>query len=154
MGDHARSSRCQALFESTLQEYKKKTDITLAEHELALQLRGCRSVESITSLLQDQLRTSNNLDVGGTDGIMIAIKSTISIVSTLSATAAFDWAIGFVSQKALLVAIYMSHGSFQTFSPENAINAGLAILLAVCPLLRFLCAYRCDIHLLDSQGRR
>ena len=35
----------------------------------------------------------------------------------------------------------------KTFSPENAIHTGLAILLAVCVLLYVLRAYPCDIHI-------
>ena len=94
MGDHDRPTRFRALFASTLQAYTKTTGISLAEHPLALQLQNCHSVESITALLQDQMRTSS--DFGGNDRLEGSIKSAISILSTLSTTAPLDWAIGLV----------------------------------------------------------
>jgi hypothetical protein len=100
MGDQSRSTHFRTLFESALQAYKEKTGITLIEHPLAVQLQSCRSVESITAVLQDQIRASN--DFGGNDRIMKSIKSIISITSTLSATAALDWVNGLVCQKALM----------------------------------------------------
>ena len=99
MDDQSRSTRFRTLFDSALRAYKEKTGITLAEHSLAMQLQSCTSVESITSLIQDQIRTSS--DSGGADRIMNSIGSTISILSTVSATAVFDWAINMVSQKVL-----------------------------------------------------
>ena len=99
MDDQSRSTRFRSLFDSALREYKEKTDITLVEHSLAMQLQSCTSVESIITLIQDQIRASS--DFGGTDRIMNSIGSTISILSTVSATTAFDWAINMVSQKVL-----------------------------------------------------
>jgi hypothetical protein len=99
MADQSRSTRFQALFDSALRAYKEKTGLTLAEHSLAMQLQSCTSVESITTLIQDQIRMSN--DFGGTDRIMDSIGSTISILSAVSATAAFDWAISMVRKEVL-----------------------------------------------------
>ncbi len=56
MGDQSRSSRFQAIFDSSLNDYERQTGITLAEHPLAKQLQTCQSVESITVLLQEQAR--------------------------------------------------------------------------------------------------
>jgi hypothetical protein len=94
MGDHYGPTRFRALFASTLQGYKKNTGISLAEHPLTLQLQNCRSMESIASLMQDQMQTSS--DVGENDRLIGSIKKAISILSTLSATAPLDWAIGSV----------------------------------------------------------
>ena len=95
MGDHYGPTRFCALFVSTLQAYTKSTGVSLAEHPLTLQLQTCQSVESITTLLQDQIvRTSS--DFGENDRLEGSIKSTISILSTISATAPPDWAIGLV----------------------------------------------------------
>jgi hypothetical protein len=96
MGDQSGSTRFRVLFESALQAYEKQTGITLAEHPLTLQLQSCRSIGSITTLLQDQIPGSS--DSGGNDRVMTSIKSTISLLSTLSTTTAFDWAIGMVRQ--------------------------------------------------------
>jgi len=96
MGDQSESTRFRVLFESALQAYEKQTGIMLAEHPLTLQLKSCRSVGSITTLLQDQIPASG--DFGGNDKVMTSIRSTISLLSTLSTTAAFDWAVGMVRQ--------------------------------------------------------
>ena len=99
MGDQSGSTHFRALFESALQEYEKNTGIALAQHPLAIQIRSCRSIESITTLLQDQTRASS--DFGGNDRIINSIKSTISLLSALSATTALDWAISLVRQNLL-----------------------------------------------------
>jgi hypothetical protein len=100
MADQSRSTRFRALFESALQAYERKTGVILAEHPLALQLQSCCSVESIATLLQDQIRVSS--DFRGHDRIIISIMSTLSVISTLSTTTALDWATGLVRQKALM----------------------------------------------------
>lgn len=96
MDDQFGFTRSRALFESALQAYEKKTGITLAEHPLAVRLHSCRSVGSITALLQDQVPASNGSEGGR---LMASLKNTTSILSTLSTAAAFDWAIGLVRQK-------------------------------------------------------
>jgi hypothetical protein len=56
MADQPGSSRFQALLESALQSYEKKAGITLADWDdsLAIQLQRCRSIDDITTLLQDK----------------------------------------------------------------------------------------------------
>ena len=77
-----------------MQEYTKITGISLAEHPLTLRLQDCHSVESIATILQDQIRTSDNF--GENDRLEGSIKSATSILSALSATAPLDWSIGLV----------------------------------------------------------
>lgn len=95
-------SRNRALFDSALKAYKEKTGITLAEHSLAMQLQSRTSVESITAFIQDQIQAAS--DFGGTDRIMNSIGGTISILATVFATDAFEWAINMVRhwQKVLI----------------------------------------------------
>ena len=100
MGDQSGSSSFRALFETVLQLYEKETGITLYEHPLAVELQNCRSAESIIALLQNQIRVP--YDFGGNNRIVTSIESTVSILSTLSATTAFDWATGLVRQNALM----------------------------------------------------
>ena len=100
MGDQLESAHFRALFQSTLQGYKKNTGIDLAQHPLAIQIRNCRSIETITALLQDQAQAFS--DFGRNDRIINSIKSTISILSALSGTTALDWAIGLVRQNRLI----------------------------------------------------
>ena len=51
MDNESRSTHFGVLFEAALQAYEKKTDITLPDHPLAVQLHNCRSIESITAVL-------------------------------------------------------------------------------------------------------
>jgi len=76
------------------------TNITLATHELAKQLRDCHSVESATAFLQDQARELG--DFRGSDRIMNSIKSTMSILRILSDTTIFGDAVHSVRSKALM----------------------------------------------------
>lgn len=133
MSDQSGSIHFRTLFESALQAYAAKTGITLPEHPLTLQLRSCNSIESVTTFLQDQIRGSSAFR--GKDEAMDLIKSTTTILSTLSTSAAFDWAIGLVCPKALMLRFTSLTVFLQTFSPEDAIHAGLAILFAVSPFL-------------------
>ena len=100
MSEQSKFVRFQATFESSLKTYKKKTSISLTEHPLTLQLQSSPSDESISSLLQSQIRASFNFE--GNDRIKISIKSIISILSSLSTSAALDWSIGLVRQKVLM----------------------------------------------------
>ena len=122
-------SRFCVLFEPALQAYEKKSGITLAEHPLAQQLRSCHSIESMTSVLLGEAKAYG--EFGGSDRVNKSIKNTVSILSTLFATASLDEAIDLVRQKALVVCSTTLNVFFQSFLPGNAICTGLAILLAV-----------------------
>ena len=97
MADRSASTRVRALFEFALQAYEKKTGITLTKHPLAVKLQSCHTVESITGLVQDQALAFGEFP--GKDRIMKSIKSTVSILTTLSATACLGDAIGLVRWK-------------------------------------------------------
>ena len=87
----------QALCESALRAYEGKTGIALVEHPLATKLQNSRSVEHITTLLQDEMPVSS--DFRGNDIIIRTIKGITSTLSTLSITAALGWAVGMVSHR-------------------------------------------------------
>lgn len=53
----SQSSTLQALFNAALQDYKDKTGNSLADHPFARQLQECNSVESISTILEEQART-------------------------------------------------------------------------------------------------
>ena len=94
MSDQLASSRFEALFEEALREYEKQTGIPLAKHPLAEQFQSCQSVESVTSLLQEQTQALS--DFRGTDKIMKSLKSLVSVLSRVSAVAALGHNIGLV----------------------------------------------------------
>jgi hypothetical protein len=114
MSDHSGSAHLRVLYEASLQEYEKQTDITLANHPLAGQLQHCDSVESVTAILREELRAHSEFRDG--DRIIKLLNSIVSVLCTLSATVNLDL----------------------SFSLEKEIYAGLAILLDVCPFLWFL----------------
>lgn len=64
-----------------MQEYEEQTDITLANHPLAEQLQHCISAESVTTILQEQVRA--NSEFRG-DKIMELLNVTVSVLFSLS----------------------------------------------------------------------
>jgi hypothetical protein len=101
MDDLSQSSRFQALFESALQDYQRQTGTILADHPLAVQLQNCDSVDSVTTLLQEQARTFS--EFRGSDGkIMKSLKRVVAVLYTLSASTALGEAIGLVRWKLLI----------------------------------------------------
>jgi len=98
--DMANQSRFGALFESALPSYEKEAGVNLAEHPLALQLQSCHSAESIIAVLQGQAQAFSRFQ--GSDRVMKTIKSTVSILTRLSATAPLDVDIDLVCLQALM----------------------------------------------------
>jgi len=97
------SARFQALFESALRDYEKKTGVTLAEHSLTQELQSCDSVDAITTLLQHQAQNFD--DYRENDKILKLIRTTVSILTPLSSAASLADAVGVVRQKTLLPCI-------------------------------------------------
>lgn len=94
MTDRSGSSHFRALFESALQNYEQKTNITLAEHPITEELKNCHTVESITAILRGQARTPS--EFRGNDRMMKSIKSIVSVLFRLSTTATLCDAMGLV----------------------------------------------------------
>jgi hypothetical protein len=94
MTDQSGPSRLQVLFESALQDYEKQTGIILAKHPLSEQLQNCDSVESVTAVLREQTQAFN--EFRGGEKIMRLLKSAISVLHKLFATADLGQAIGLV----------------------------------------------------------
>jgi len=130
MTDQSVSSRCRTLFELALEYYEIRTRISLVEHPLAQELENCHSVESVTTLLQDQARTFGQFR--GRDRIMKSIRSAVSFLYKLSTTAALGDGIGLVRKKTLMTVFHVSDIVIQAFTPAKALNTGLGVLLAVC----------------------
>jgi len=85
----------QPLFNAALQDYANQTGTRLDEHPIAKQLQNCDSVESISSLLQEQPRRFR--EFRGEDGkIMKSLKSVIHVLYTLSTSTALGEGIGLV----------------------------------------------------------
>jgi hypothetical protein len=136
------SSHFQQLFDVALQHYENTTDIVLIKHPLAEQLQKCHSVESTTSLLHEKARELG--DFRGSDRILTSIRSTVSILSTISANAtlgeAMHWHL--VGPK-IPEQVFHLMRILQSFTPARAVYTGLAILLVVC----VMCICYVCIHL-------
>jgi hypothetical protein len=129
MTDQSASSRLQALLELALEDYEKKTTVSLARHPLAQRLEDCHSVDAITTLLQDQARAFG--EFRGRDRIMKSIESTVCFLDKLSGSAALSNIIGLVRQKTLMMVFHVSDIVLQAFPPAKPLYTGLGILLAV-----------------------
>ena len=98
MAVQPRSTHFRARFESALQAYQTTTGLVLADHQLAVQVQNCHSVESTTALLKYEARAFN--DPQQSDRIMKSIEHTVSILSNLSTIAFVSEASGRVCRNA------------------------------------------------------
>ena len=94
MNNQSGSSRFEALFEFALHDYEEQTGIPLAKHPLAEQFQNCQSVDSVTTLLQEQARAFS--DFRGSDKIMNSLKGVVSALHRVSAITAVGQDIGVV----------------------------------------------------------
>jgi hypothetical protein len=113
MTDQPGSARFQALLESALNNYEKKTGVTLGgwEYSLAVRLQRCRSIDDITTLLQDKTQALN--DFRQRDRIFKSIRATVSILTPISAVTSIADDASLVRQKALKACF-----TFQTIFTE------------------------------------
>jgi hypothetical protein len=95
------TSRFAALFESALLDYENQTGTSLAEHPLTQQLENCDSVESITATLHEKARAFS--EFRGSDGRMMrSLKSTVSVLYTLSTSSTLGEAVALVLLRAMM----------------------------------------------------
>jgi hypothetical protein len=89
------SSTFQDLFNTALQDYKDKTGNSLIDHSIAEQLKTCNSVNSITTILQEQAQSFREFR-GNNGRLMKALNCTVDILCSLSISSALNGAIGSV----------------------------------------------------------
>jgi hypothetical protein len=102
MSNHSQPSHLRVLFESALQDYESQTHTTLASHPLAVRIQSCDSVESITSVLQDQARALGEFRRVN-NSVAKSLENIVSVLYTVSVTSTLSEAIGLVRQKTLMV---------------------------------------------------
>jgi hypothetical protein len=91
----AHSTSFRPLFNAALQDYAKKTGTKLDDHALAKQLEICDSVDSISSVLQEQAQRF--YEFRGEDGkIMTSLKAAVQVLYTLSTSTILGEGIGIV----------------------------------------------------------
>ena len=106
MGDPSQYSQFQALFESALKDYQSQTGTILADHPLAQQLQNCDSIDSVTAILEAQVRAFSEFRNG--DGkIMKSLNHVVSVLFSLSASTALGEAIGIVRWKPSISVIHL-----------------------------------------------
>ena len=99
MTDQSGSSRFQAILESAVQAYEKKTGVILADliDSFAVRLQRCLSVDDIATLLQGQAKDID--DFQQRDRVFKSIKTTVSILSPISSVASVADNVGLVRRK-------------------------------------------------------
>ena len=92
------------LLDAALQDYKDKTGNSLADHPIAKQLETCESVNSITSILEEQAQ--NFREFRDNDGnLMKAINSSVDVLCASSISFALNEAIGLVVRRKLYISV-------------------------------------------------
>jgi hypothetical protein len=93
------------LYNSALQDYSTQTGTNLVGHPFAKQLEEYESVDSISSLLQENLRRFR--EFRGEDGrITKSLKRAVHVLYTLSASTVLGEGIGLVRLKAVFPISY------------------------------------------------
>ena len=82
MSDQSGPSQFQALFEAAFRDYERQTGQTLANHPLAEKLQSCNSVESVTTVLREQIESSS--EIRGKDKVLKPLKNVLSVLHNLS----------------------------------------------------------------------
>src|SRR5579863_6740296 len=101
MSQPSSSSSFQSLFNAALQDYAEKTGSKLDDHPLTKQLDNCDSIDSISSVLQQQARRFH--EFREEDGkIMKSLKCATYILYTLSTNTVLGEGVGIVSSKLLM----------------------------------------------------
>ena len=104
MSDASSSSSFRSIFDAALQDYTNQTGTRLDEHPFAAQFETCRSVESISSILQQHAQAFR--EFRGEDGkIMKSLKSTVNVLYTFSVSAVLGEGIGLVRLKPLIASV-------------------------------------------------
>jgi hypothetical protein len=129
--DMSQPSTLQALFNAALQDYKDKTGNTLADHPFARQLQECNSVESISTILEEQALVFREFRDHGK--LINSLKSLAGILCSPFISAVLGEGIGLVVRpKSICRCTLLLIAIPQPLPPAKAIFTGIAILLAVC----------------------
>ena len=93
------------LYNSALQDYTNQTETNLVDHQFVKQLEKCESVDSISSLLGEQLKRFH--EFRSADGkILKLLRYTVHVLHTLSTSTLLGEGIGLVRPKAVFLILY------------------------------------------------
>jgi hypothetical protein len=95
---HSPSASFLLFFNAALKDYQNQTGMSLVDHPFAKQLEECNSVDSISSLIQENAQRFR--DFRGEDSrIMESLKRAVHVVHTFSASTVLGEGIGLVRHK-------------------------------------------------------
>jgi hypothetical protein len=132
MSQSVSPSTFQDLFNAALQDYKDKTGKSLVDHPFAKQLQECNSVESISTILEEQARVFREFRDHGK--LVNSLKRLANILcSPFISTVLGDGIDLVVRPKSIRRYTPLLIGAVipQPLPPARAIFTGFAILLAV-----------------------
>ena len=121
-------SNFSSIFNSALEQYKRKTKQDLAKHPLLPRLQSCDSPEAILTVLRGQnpeISRSQNSD----DGLTNWVTPTVNVLYSFSAT--LGGVVGLVNIAYFLIILSNLMFKFQAFPPANIIFTGISVLLLV-----------------------
>jgi len=98
------STSFRLFYNSALQDYKTQTGTNLGDHPFAKQLEKCESVDSISSLIQENVRRSQGFSKDGK--IMKSLNCVIHVLHTLSTSTALREGISLVRPKPVIPTSY------------------------------------------------
>jgi hypothetical protein len=98
LSEQPSSQSFQLLFQSALEEYRKKTGIEIVRHPLASQLEHCDDVEAITEVLQGQAQAFCEFR-GSNKRLITSLKRTVQALHKLSGFAVLVKDIGIVCRR-------------------------------------------------------
>jgi hypothetical protein len=98
MSQLSSSSSFQALFGAALQDYEKRTGISLVNHPFAKQLEECDSLDSITAILREQAKGFREFR-GDNGKLMKSVKCSVDVLYILSISTVLGEGVGVVRPK-------------------------------------------------------
>ena len=131
ISDMSEPPTLRALFNAALQDYKDKTGNSVADHPFARQLQECNSVESISTILEEQARVFREFRDHGK--LIDSLKRLAYILCSPFITTVLGDLV--VRSKSIYRCTPLLIVIPQPLSPTKAIFTGIAILIAVCLIL-------------------
>jgi hypothetical protein len=136
------SSNFQSIFDTALNQYKKKTKNDLVAHQLTAQLESCTSPGVILAILDAQYHVQQFIQShNDNERPKLWLNATANVICAFSATIS-----GMVCRTSS-DHLYPRYPFFQMFSPANVIFTGVGVLVAVgdpCDLYELLLMPSCQ----------
>jgi hypothetical protein len=115
MSQPSSSSTFQALLDTALQDYKDKTGSSLVDHPLAMRFQECDSVESITTILEEQARIFR--EFRGHGKLVNSLKRSVSVLCSPLFTTVLEKGIGLLVRPKNYSLVYLVADRYLTATP-------------------------------------